>query len=443
MVVLPKYREIWKISYPIMLGLVAQNVINVTDTAFLGRLGEVELGASAIAGLFYISLFMLGFGFGTGVQILIARRYGEKRFSEIGGIFDHGIYFLLLLALVLFAIIRFGSPAFMESFIRSDEVRKACNEFLHYRIYGLFFAFINVLIRAFYIGITKTRLITVNAVVMALVNVFLDYVLIFGHWGFPKMGIAGAAIASVCAEAIAALSFLIIVARPANIAAYSMFRFRKPDLRIIGNTLQISVYIMVQYFLSLGGWFIFFMIIEKMGERPLAVSNIIRSAYLVMMLPIWALSSTNNSLVSQAIGAGNPQLVLPLIRKITYLSVTVMSGVILLSLLFPRFIIGLYTGDPGLIADTLPVLYVIMGAMLLFSMAQIMFSGVSGTANTNISMGIEMLTIGIYLVFTWLIGVVFTQEIHIVWTSEILYFLLLGIFSYLYLRFGNWKNRKI
>ena len=72
------YNNIWQISYPIILSLVAQNVVNVTDTAFLGRVGEVELGASAIGGLFYISIFMLGFGFGTGAQILIARRNGEK-----------------------------------------------------------------------------------------------------------------------------------------------------------------------------------------------------------------------------------------------------------------------------------------------------------------------------------------------------------------------------
>lgn len=440
---LPKYRGIWKISYPIILGLVAQNVINVTDTAFLGRLGEVELGASAIAGLFYISLFMLGFGFGTGIQILVARRYGEKKYSEIGTYFDHGFYVLMGLALVLFLLIRFGSPWFLERFIESDAIRKACNEFLHYRIWGLFFAFGNVLIRSFYIGITKTRFITINAVIMALVNIFLDYALIFGHWGFPKMGIAGAAIASVMAEAVAAISFFIIVARPANIRKFNMFRFPRPDREIILRTFNISGYIMIQYFMSLGGWFIFFMIIEKMGERSLAISNIIRSAYLVMMLPIWGLSATTNSLVSQAIGAGKKELVIPLIRKISYLSVSVMAVVILLSVSFPHQIIALYTNNPQLISETIPVLYVIMGAMLLFSMAQIMFSGVSGTANTNISMSIEIITITLYLIVTWFLAVVWKQPVQIVWMVEGLYFALLGIFSYIYLRFGNWHNRVI
>ena len=86
------YNSIWQISYPIILSLVAQNVVNVTDTAFLGRVGEVELGASAIGGLFYISIFMLGFGFGSGAQILIARRNGEKNFADIGRIFNNSFF---------------------------------------------------------------------------------------------------------------------------------------------------------------------------------------------------------------------------------------------------------------------------------------------------------------------------------------------------------------
>ena len=73
---IPSSRNIWDIAWPIMLTLVAQSVVNITDTAFLGRVGEVELGASAIGGLLYTTFYMVGFGFSTGVQILISRRNG-------------------------------------------------------------------------------------------------------------------------------------------------------------------------------------------------------------------------------------------------------------------------------------------------------------------------------------------------------------------------------
>ena len=93
-------RNIWNVSYPIFLSLLAQNVINVTDTAFLGRVGEVELGASAMGGLYYICAFTIAFGFSTGSQIVIGRRNGEGRYDQIGPVMIQGVFFLLSLAAI-------------------------------------------------------------------------------------------------------------------------------------------------------------------------------------------------------------------------------------------------------------------------------------------------------------------------------------------------------
>ena len=89
-----KYSEIWKIAYPIILGSLAQNILNVTDTAFLGRVGEVALGASAIGGIFYLVIVMLSWGFGIGTQIIIGRRNGEGKFQDIGATLEHAFFFL-------------------------------------------------------------------------------------------------------------------------------------------------------------------------------------------------------------------------------------------------------------------------------------------------------------------------------------------------------------
>ena len=77
------YKQIWLIAYPILISLLMEQLIGMTDTAFLGRVGEVELGASAIAGVFYMVIFMVAFGFSIGAQILIARRNGEQQYKEI------------------------------------------------------------------------------------------------------------------------------------------------------------------------------------------------------------------------------------------------------------------------------------------------------------------------------------------------------------------------
>ena len=86
------YKEIWLIAYPILISLLMEQMIGMTDTAFLGRVGEIELGASAIAGIFYIVMFMVAFGFSIGAQILIARRNGEQQYKEIGNFIKESIF---------------------------------------------------------------------------------------------------------------------------------------------------------------------------------------------------------------------------------------------------------------------------------------------------------------------------------------------------------------
>ena len=98
------YKQIWHIVYPLLISLFMEHLIGLTDTAFLGRVGEIQLGASALGGVYYISIFMLGFGFGIGAQIIMARRNGEKRYSDIGVILSQGILFLLFLAAVIFTV---------------------------------------------------------------------------------------------------------------------------------------------------------------------------------------------------------------------------------------------------------------------------------------------------------------------------------------------------
>ncbi len=439
----PTYRRIWEISLPIIFSLLAQNIINVTDTAFLGRVGEVELGASAIAGLFYISLFMLGFGFGIGGQILIARRNGERNYGEIGKITDNSLYFLMGMGLLLFLLIKFFSPAMLRPLIASDAVYQASVDFLQYRIYGIFFAFGNVLLRAFYIGTTSTRVLTYNALIMAGTNVILDYGLIFGNFGLPEMGIKGAALASAIAEGVSAIYFFTYTFKMVDLKKYNLFRFARFDWQIVRKTLDISVFVMLQYFISLAAWFVFFMIIEKMGERSLAISNIIRSAYIVLMIPVFAFGSTASSLVSNVIGQGKPDQVIPIIKKVALLNFMLVGGAVLISAFIPSLLISVYTSDAELVRQTVPSFYIVMSALLLFSFSSILFNGVSGTANTATALTIEVITIVVYLMVAWFLAVHLKLNIELVWASEYVYFLLLGLLSYFYLRSGKWRKKKV
>lgn len=439
----PSVRTIWDIAWPIMLSLAAQNVVNVTDTAFLGHLGEVELGASAIGGLLYVTLYMVGFGFTIGVQILVARRFGERNYSAIGRIFDNSFYFIGITSLMISGLVILFGPSVLRHFMSSDTIWKASSTFLVYRILGLFFASGGLLFRAFYTGITFTKYLSISSAIMAVVNVLLDYVLIFGHWGFPKLGIAGAGIASTIAEASALIYFIIVTWKNTKVKDFDLFRWMRPQVKIIKNTLGVSVFVMMQMVLSLGCWFIFFLFIEKMGERPLAVSNIIRSLYLLLMIPGWALCSVTNTLVSNALGEGSPDSVMPIVKKMVRFSAVSMFIVLSLAALVPRYAISIYTKDASLVEATVPSYYIICVALFLFALVSILFNGVLGTANTNVSFAIEASTLTAYLVYAWYVAVHLHLRIELVWTSEFVYSIILGNLSYWYLKKGRWRLKVV
>jgi Na+-driven multidrug efflux pump len=314
---------------------------------------------------------------------------------------------------------------------------------LKYRIFGLFFASSALLFRSFYTGIAFTKYISISAAIMAGINVFLAYGLIFGKLGFPEMGIAGAGLASSVSEVCAMVFFFAITARKAHLAKYKLFAFVKPDFSIIKSTLNVSLYIMIQFVLSHAVWFGFFLLIEKMGETSLAVSNIIRSIYMLLMIPAWAMSSATSSIVSNAIGEGYPKQVIPIVKKILILSMGIMLVISLLAALIPGFMISIYTNDRNLLQLSIASYFIILGAVFLFSATIVLFNGVLGTGNTRTGLAIEVSTLSLYLVFAWLLAVKLRQPIEVVWLCEYMYAIVLGSLSWLYLKKGKWEGRVI
>jgi putative MATE family efflux protein len=437
------YRQIWLIAYPIIIGSVAQNLLNITDTAFLGRVGQVALGAGAIGGIFYLVAAMLAWGFGIGTQIIIGRRNGEGSFSEIGRTFQHGFYFQLPLTLALFSLMQFFSWDILRLIIKSDEVLLYTQEFIKYRSYGIFFAGINMLFNGFYIGITRTKIITVATILMAIVNIVLDYGLIFGNLGLPEMGIGGAGLASSIAEFSGTVFFIVYTLVNPYRKKFNLFRMARFDEVLYKRMIKLGLPIMLQNAFSMASWLAFFLFIEKLGEQALAVSNIIRSFYVILMIPMWGFGSATNSLVSNLIGSGRKKEVMQVVYKIVKLAAVGVLSIVTLGSLFPDLALKIYTNDPDLIRVSLPALYVVNVAAVMLVVAFIFFNAVSGTGKTQVTFLIEVTVLFFYLILAYVLAEIMRQEVYIVWMTEYIYSFLLGGLSYLYLRTGRWKTSNV
>lgn len=436
-------KNILRISYPIILTLVAQNIINVTDTAFLGHVSEVALGASAIAGVFYFAIYMVGFGFSQGVQILIGRRNGEENYLHVGKIFNNGLLFNLILAFVFFTITLLAAPSLMKVLVSSDHIYVATMEYLDWRIYGYFFVFLNVIFRSLYVGITQTKILTVSAFITAISNIVLDYLLIFGKFGFPELGIAGAAIASVIAEAVSTIYLAFHTYTRIDVKKYGLISGFKTDIRTIGQILNLSIFIMFQFFISISTWFLFFIFIERMGERDLAVTNIGRSMYVLLMIPASALSTTASTLVSNLIGAGKKEEVLKTVNKIIRISIVLVMPLLIFTFFFPEIFAQIYTDDYSLALASIPVIRVVSFAVAFFAVANVIINGVSGTGSTKTAFYMEVITLIFYVSYVYYTAIYNKQSVEVVWMSEFVYWTLIGGMGYWFLQKGNWRKNQI
>lgn len=435
-------KEIWRVTYPIFLGLLAQNVINVTDTAFLGRVGEVALGAAAMGGLLYICVYTIAFGFSVGSQILIARRNGEGNYRAVGPIMWQGTAFSFGMAVCLLILMYFSAAPLIRLLITSDSIYGATYEFFTWRIWGFLFAFVNVMFRGLYIGITRTKVLTMNAVVMSLVNVVLDYALVFGELGLPEMGVRGAALASVIAEASSLLFFLLYTYYKVDLKKYGLNRFGQFDLSMVLRILRISCFTMVQYFLAMAIWFVFFMALERLGQRQLAVANIVRSVYVVLLIPVQALSTTANTLVSNLIGAGGSSGVVTLLHKISRMSFLIMVVCVGLCVAFPGSILSVYTNEEALLVESVSALYVVCGAMLIASLANVYFNGISGTGNTQAALVLEVFVQVFYALYIIVVGMVIQAPVDVCFTTELIYYVLMLGSSLIYLKKANGRTKR-
>lgn len=424
------------------MSLLMEHMIGLTDTAYLGRVGEVELGASALAGVYYLVIYMLGFGFSIGAQVLIARRNGAQEYKRIGPVFLQGTFFLLLLASLLFTASHLYSPFFLRKLIGSDDVYQATMKYVDWRVYGFFFSFVAVMFRAFYVGITKTKILTINSVVMVLANVMLNYVLIFGKFGFPALGIAGAAIASLISEAVSVLFFILYTWKKVDYKKYGLFEYSGIDFRMLRQILGVSIWIMIQHGIAFLGWFVFFVVMEHQGERPLAITNVVRSISSFLFMFVNAFASTNSSLVSNLIGAGKTDKVMPLCRQMIRLCYSFVLPLALLMAIFPTVVLRIYTDNMDLVASAVPSLWVMLSSYLIAVPAFVYFMSVSGTGNTGVALRLEMMSIFIYILYIIWIVVVRKADVAACWTTEHVYDLMV-LTSYFYLLKGNWRNKRI
>lgn len=428
-----------------MLGSAVQNVIALSDSVFLYHLSEEDFAAIGFVGVFYLVIAAIGYGFSRGGQIMIARRAGEGAPAEIGRTFYSMLYFELGLSVLMFLFMQYGSAHLFSLFVNSEVIFTKSLAYLDTRSWGVFFSYAGVAAIALYTGVARTTFIVVDTVILALVNIVLNYGLIFGKWGLPAMGIAGAGLASTIAEAVAFFVFLVYMFFDKQAVAYRLFKLPNVDLKLIKQQYSLALPIVAQSFVGLGSWFVFFGIVENLGERELAITNLVRMVYLILSIPTWGFASGVNTMVSNFIGQRKRQAVIPIIWKTAKMCWFVTMAITLPVVLFPHQLLYPLLGgaDTDIISAAQPVFYVLVGILTCFSIGSVFFNGMVATGATFLGLIIQAVCAVLYLMYIYMVVNWTDLGLPWAWASEIFYWLLMIGAVLWYMRSERWHRLRV
>lgn len=436
-------KQILRIALPISASIIVPQINFITNNIFLGGLGQLELGIAGITGVYYLLFAVIGNGLNNGLQALISRRAGENKTDEIGVLFWHGVRIALVIALLGILITWFVAPTVLGWSLHDAVGVKMAISFLTIRIMGLPFLYIYQMRNALLVGTNQSNYLILGTATEAIVNIVLDYGFIYGKLGFPKLGFNGAAYASIIAE-IAGLIAVFLVIKLIGISKqlhlFKKVAYQKKYTQLI---LIQSYPLILQHAISIMSWEYFYILIEHHGARDLAVSNTMRNLFGFFGCFTWAFAATTNTMVSNVIGQGKQNEVLPLIYRILKWSVGFAVCVFIILNISPRLFLGIYGQGEEFIVAAIPVMRIVSVAMVMMSVAVVWVNAVTGTGNSKMNLYTEITTIIFYIIYIYIVLEKLQLPITWGWGSEWLYWSIMLIPSYWYIQSNRWKHLKI
>ena len=298
------YREILRVGLPLVLGMSAVTLMEFTDRLFLSHYSVEAISAASPAGIsaFFFIAFFAGVAGYTGV--FISQYHGKGEDKAIGAILWQGIYWSLLAGLCCFLIGGLAAGPLFTLAGHEEAVRKLEVEYFSILCQGGAFHITSQCLASFFSGRGQTRPVLLITLSGILINVPLDYALIFGHWGLPEMGVRGAAWATVTGWATNTLLFMVLICvRKGDGCGLRRWRFQAP---LCWRLLRYGVPSSLQITFDILAYTIFLLLIGRLGTIALAATNIAFTINALAFMPAIGASQAVSILVGQELGRGRP-----------------------------------------------------------------------------------------------------------------------------------------
>ena len=437
------YREVWLLAYPIVITMLSHTAMMFLDSAMVGRLGATELAAVGLAGVLTWSLFSFFQGFLGSVNTFVAQRYGagDKRGATVAA--WQAIYLAFGSYLVILLICQFTGSVFalMQP---SPEVQRLGSIYAQIRLYGGINVFVSFGMASFLRGVGDTKTPMRIEIVANLVNLLLNYLLIFGKFGCPRLEVVGAAIATLIAGVVATVCYLVVfLSRRLNQAFQTRSHFQI-DFRDIRRILRIGLPMGVQNLMDFGSFTVFVALVGRMGDVALAANNAGVTLISTSFMPLYGISIAATTLVGHYIGAGQ----LSYARRSGYtaikLGVVYTFFVAIAFFVVPEFLISLITPDAEVIRIGTRILFFAAFFQLSDGFGICASGALRGAGDTFFTMCIS---IGyawlLFLPLSYVLGIWLGYGVAGAWCGATIYIILAGVTYFLRFRSDRWERIRI
>jgi MATE family multidrug resistance protein len=443
-----RYREILRVCLPLVLSLSATTVMEFTDRIFLANYSVDAISAALPAGI--TSFLFLAFFGGVGgyAGVFIAQYTGRGEQHRIGAVLWQSIYFTLGSGLVVSLIGLFASEKIFALAGHSQEVQRLENIYFSILCNGSILHIGMTTLSTFFTGRGLTRPVMLITFVGTLINIPLDYAIIFGKWGLPELGIKGAAIATVMSWGVNVLLLGLLIFTRENNARFGVFCHFHFDRDIFTRLMRFGIPGAMQFTLDILAFTLFILLVGRIGRQELAATNIVLSINALAFMPSMGASQGIRVLVGQSLGRGKPDLASAYVRGGWQLLVSYIILVDLLFIFAPEFVLRPFLGgteglevQANILAHGRNLLNIV-AFYLLFDAFYMIYSGaLTGAGDTRFMMlaiaivAPTCLVIPVYLGITY-----FSISITTAWIWVLIFIVALFAVSALRYRNGAWKK---
>ncbi len=444
------YREVLVVGLPLVASMVSGTVMQFTDRMFLAH-HSLEALAASLSGSITNFVFMAFFvGVASYVNVFVAQYTGAGQPGNVGAALWQGLWFSLLAGVALALLSLPGGWIFALAG-HAPEIQEM--EVAYYRIlcWGSGLAVLGMCLSTFYSGRGLTRTVAVVNMIGAALNIPLDYALINGAWGFPALGIRGAGIATVTAWGVTALLFAALVFTRGNEARFGVRSRWRPDRKLFARLMRFGLPGGAQLFLDVFGFTVFILLIGRLGTTELAASNLVFSLDHFAFMPMVGLHIAIETLVGQALGAGDPGRAEEVTRSALHLALAWALSLAAVFLLVPEPLVAAFRPADMTPAQYAPVMT--MGSLLLVvvafytlfdGVALVHFGALKGAGDTGFVMLCQSVcSLLLQVLPVWLLVEVLGWGVYWCWGTLAVSLAVLALAARLRYAGGRWKAMSV